>query len=245
MKPALNLDMDFIRRAEKVTAFNLTAKDFETLEYKREIQYLFNKNFFPNFDLSKTIKGVDMRKLNNLISSLRSNDMQNFVKMHKYPLKGVGPGEATMFFLVDDGHLGGGSSAGVDFVVGSKKYEIKAVDVSSDGFAYNFKLGGTFPISDIVRDLQDLQKRAGYGSGAEVNKGTIAKIRANFPAELKDIESRFVDRSYENYFKNHDIIFIRNTTNKIGDIVAVKKIKKEEIFLERITSGVAKPTVKI
>ena len=48
------MDLEFLKRAEKVTAFNITAKDFETLRYKAEIQHLFNKHFFPKFKLENT-----------------------------------------------------------------------------------------------------------------------------------------------------------------------------------------------
>jgi hypothetical protein len=36
-------------------------------------------------------------------------------------LPGVGPGEATLYLLTQEGVLGGGSSAGVDLIVGNKK----------------------------------------------------------------------------------------------------------------------------
>ena len=241
---SLNLDMDFIRRAEKVTAFNIVTKDFETLKFKKEIQYLINKNWFPEFDLKNTMNGVSKDRLNTIIQSLRGSNKSNFLKLHKYPLKGIGPGEATLFFLIDDAKLGGGGSAGVDLIVGSNKYEIKAVDITSDGYATNFKLGATFSTADIIRELQDLKKQTG-GAGSEVNKSELEAIRKKFPGDLARIEKDYIDRSYNNYFKNHDIIFIRNSTGKIGDIEAIKKVEKKEISLERVTSGVIKPKVKI
>ena len=45
-----NLNPDFLKRAQKVTSFNLRGSDFESLKYKAEIQYLFRTFFFPKFN---------------------------------------------------------------------------------------------------------------------------------------------------------------------------------------------------
>ena len=52
-----DLDTEFLKRAQKVTSFNLQTKDFESLKYKSEIQHLFHMHFFPKFDLDNTLKG--------------------------------------------------------------------------------------------------------------------------------------------------------------------------------------------
>ena len=90
------MDKNFIKRALHVTSFNLSASDFESTTYKNEIQYIFNMHFFPKFDLSHTINGVDMNKMNSIINKLKSEDSAMFAKMHNYNLKGVGPGEVTL-----------------------------------------------------------------------------------------------------------------------------------------------------
>ena len=241
-----NLDHEFLKRAQKITAFNLSTKDFESLEHKKEIQFLFNTHFFPNFNLDKTITGVDMNRLNSLIDELRSQSPAAFKKLYSYPLKGVGPGEALLYFLIDDAHLGGGSSAGVDLVVGSNKYEIKAVSQSSDGYAFNFKLGATFSLAPVINALQKLKVEIG-GRGSEVNKGDLDKIRKQFPKELSDIENEYQELAYNNYFKNHDIIFMLNTgpKGKIGNVIGVKRVGRGDIQLERVTSGTVKPRVKL
>ena len=241
-----NLDLEFIKRAQKVTSFNITAKDLESLTYKKEIQYLFGLHFFPKFDLNKTINTVDKNRLNALISTLKSQDSANFKAMHKFQPRGVGPGEVTLYFLINEAQLGGGGSAGVDLVVGSRKYEVKAVSVTGRGqYANNFKVGGTFTLSDIIADTIALKKKAGLGASSEVNTGQIEVIKKQFPSEMEDIFKRYQKRTYDNYFKNHEIIFIRNDTNAIGEILAVKKVKMDDIEFERITSGTIKPRVKL
>ena len=78
-----------------------------------------------------------------------------------------------------------------------------------------------------------------------MNKSALDAIRKKFPDELKRIEEDFAQRAYDNYFKNHDIIFIKNSTKDIGKIMAIKKVKKSDIMLDRLTSGVLKPNVKL
>ena len=90
----------------------------------------------------------------------------------------------------------------------------------------------------------DLKRKAGAG-GEGVNKAALEAIRKKFPKELALLEQKFVDRAYDNYFKNHEIIFIQNSTRKIGEVAAIKKVQKKDIFLERLTSGVIKPMVKL
>lgn len=242
------LNMDFIRKAEKVTSFNIVTKDFETLKYKKEIQHLFNKHFFPKFDLGRAINSVDKNRLNSLIKDLKNESNENFKKLHGYNLKGVGPGEATMFFLINNAHLGGGSSAGVDLVVGPKKYEIKAVKVSNDRLASDFKLGGTVPLSDIIVMLNKIRKDIGAGGTQTEMSGSIMKrMQLEAPAAFQAAQKQFADIAYNLYFKRDEIIFINNsaTAGRIGMIEAIKNVKLDEIFIERVTSGTIKPKVKI
>ena len=240
------LNVDFIRRAEKVISFNLTAVDFQSVEYKKEIQWLFTKNFFPSFDINhNAIDTVDKSRLNTAINKLKIINKSGYEKLHKYNIKGIGPGEIVMYYLLNKGYLGGGSSAGVDLVVGSSKYEIKAVDISPDGkIANNFKTGGTFQTSDLITRAMKLKKKVN-GAGEGVNGATIKQIIAIFPEEWKKLEEDYRKRVYDNYFKNHEIIFINNKPKNLGEIASIKKIQLNDIFFERVTSGVIKPKVAI
>ena len=241
-----DLDMEFIRKAMRVTSFNLSAKDFESLKYKKEIQHLFNMNFFPKFDMSTLLNQVNKNKMNKVISDLRKENATNFANLYQYNLKGLGPGEVMLYFILNNAYLGGGSSAGLDLVVGSKGYEVKAVDYSPQGYVNNFKVGGTFSLADIIRGVQELKKNTGLGTGAEVNSGELKKIQEKFPNELKNFYDIYADVTYRNYFKNHEIIFLSNNkgrTYQLGDVIDVIKVKKEQIQFERITSGTIKPRV--
>jgi len=242
-----DLSMDFIRRAEKVTSFNLQTSDFESTEHKAEIQYLITKNFFPSFDTSKTLTSVDATKLNALIRELKSINKTLFAKLHDYKLKGVGPGEATLYYLLDNSQMGGGGSGGVDLVVGSKKYEIKAVKprVAAGDF-HDFKLGGTVRLDDIMGELADLKKKLGMGEEARKIPGKeIEKMKKEAPREYAKIEKKFGDRAFT-YFEGDEVILINNDKNKkdYGEIIYVGKISRNNIGLERVTQGTIKPTLK-
>lgn len=239
-------DMEFLNRAEKVTSFNLQPKDFETNDNKNAIQWLFKSHFFPKFNLDKTGDGIDMNRLNKLIDQLRSENRALLQALHKYPMKGLGPGEILLYFLVKDGYLGGGTSAGVDMTTTSdnKKYEIKACNLSTDKFLFNFKLGGTFNTSDLITEALNLKRDAKAG-GEGVNTSAIKEIKKQFPTEWNTLEDKYRDRAYENYFKKHATIFMYNSTSKMGSIITVKNVKKEDIFLDRVTSGIIKPRIKM
>ena len=243
----MDLDFNFINRAQKVTSFNLTTSDFTSLAHKREIQYLFNSHFFPKFDIDKALNSINMQSFNSLISKLRAESPEMLSKLHNYNLKGVGPGEATIFFLVNNAYLGGGSSAGVDVFVGSSKYEVKAVKLTQDRIAIDFKLGGTVPLSDVMIKLNAIRENLKLsGSKTEISGSLIAAIKQGAPVEFAKIEEDFADLAYNNYFKNHDIIFINNQPGaKLGNIEAIKRVAAKDVMIERVTSGTIKPKVKL
>jgi hypothetical protein len=242
-----NLDMTFIKSTLRTTSFNLSASDFTSTKYKKEIQYLFNMHFFPNFDLDRTIDGIDKDKLNNLIASLKSENKEMFRQLHNYNLKGIGPGEVTLYFLVNNCKLGGGSSAGLDVIVGSKGYEVKGVNVTTDGMAIDFKLGGTVPLAEIINDLNKLRERLGIsGAKSEIPVTVIRTMKEKAPKEFNEIEKKYAKTAYDDYFKNHDIIFINNSkSTKVGNIEAIKQVGLNDIFIERVTGGTIKPKIKL
>lgn len=259
------LDMNFLNRAQKVTSFNLKPQDFQSTKYKAEIQHLFGRTFFPNFDLNQTIKGQpDVRKLNALIDQLKKESFRNYNRLHFYNLKGVGPGEATLYFLMDDADLGGGGSAGVDLVVSGSKYEVKACLVSRDGSLSGFKLGGTAPVGPIVTKLVEYKEQLGFktaGKGQnEVNSSQMAAIQKKYPREYAKLEADY-GRIAGRYFGSIPVIFINNNasnkvdpedtaektrllTSSAGNIVAISKVEPKHIKMQVATQGTLKPMIK-
>lgn len=240
-----DLNTSFMQRALTRTSFNLTAKDFESTTYKREIQFLFKQHLVPKFDLNKCLDKVNELSLRKAISSLKNSDRAGFTSIYKYNIKGIGPGEVLLYFLLNNAHLGGGASAGVDLVDNGAKYEIKAVDLTADGkYVSNFKTGGTFNTTDIISKAVKL-KNAVKAQGEGVNQTAINMIKAKMPAEWNKLEKEYQKRAYDNYFKQHQIIFINNKPRNLGEIIAIKKVKQSDIAFERVTSGVIKPRVLV
>ena len=168
-----------------------------------------------------------------------------FITMHNYNLKGVGPGEATLFFLLNKAHLGGGSSAGVDLVDNGEGYEIKAITLSN-GIASNFKLGGTVPLANLMQKMYELNSELKLGgSRTEISKGKTELMKQKAPLEFKRLQEEYATIAYEEYFKKHKTIFINNTNANLGKIEAIKMVKKEDIMIERMTGGTIKPMVKL
>jgi len=239
------MNKDFIKRALHVTSFNLAAADFENVKFKKEIQYIFNMHFFPKFDLKNTIEGVDINKMNSVINKLKQEDSAMFSKMHNYNLKGVGPGEVTLYFIVNSAHLGGGSSAGVDLVASNGKFEVKATKVGRDGYASDFKLGGTAPLSDIIIMLDNIRvKHKLGGTRTEMSGAIMDQMKKLAPEEFATAQEKFAGVAAD-YFKGHKVIFINNSPSNLGRIEAIKEVKKADVIIERVTSGTIKPKVKL
>lgn len=241
------MDKDFIKRATRVTSFNISTSDFESLKYKKEIQHLFNLHFFPNFDMKYTVDSIDMNALNSAIDKLKREDSAMFEKLHSYNLKGVGPGEATLFFLCNSAYLGGGGSAGVDVIASNGRFEVKAARITNEGEARNFKLGGTVPLAEIMSGMDKLRRELKLpGNAGNIGRSVLMTIRQKMPAEYAKVEGLYKDAAYA-YFKNHKVIFINQNDSKAtrGRIQAIKNVKRDDITIDEITSGTVKPRIKL
>lgn len=251
----MQLDTDFMKRAARVTSFNLTSADFNTTKYKREIQSLYQQYIFKSFDPDKTLTDLNIRAYNNLVRELKNDDKTQYEKLHNLPLRGIGPGEAALFLLTKypNGHLGGGSSAGVDFVMGSEKYEVKAVKWKSKtakDYVADFKLGGNIPgMTQLESEIQRAFYNYGYTSSVgtpEIKGSLFQQFEKEHPTEYAAFEKKYQDLA-KNYFTNHEVIFIQTETNQpdFGEIIAIKKVKPEDIKMERYTSRSIKPLIKV
>lgn len=249
-----SMDLSFIKRAEVITAFNITGNDFQSEKYKAEIQYLFKKHFFPEFDLTKTAKTLDEAKVNSLVRELRQKYKQSFLRLLKYTPKGVGPGEVMMYFLVDDLTLGGGASAGLDLGSGGKGYEMKACNLTQDGFFQDFKIGGTVDITKplaaavaIKREMLEEKVKGLRGKPTEIAKGDMAVIKSsNWSTRWEaEVEKPYKATVYNDYFKTHPVVFAINSTPKaMQGQIFVREIRKDSIEIHQVTSGTIKPKIR-
>ena len=255
-----NLNAEFLARAQRVTSFNLNSNDFTTIKYKAEIQHLFQVHLFKKFNLEKTIKGQPrISELNNLIRSLKKLHPREFLSLHNYNLKGIGPGETTLFFLLDDAVLGGGSSAAADIIIGGQPYEVKAGNYNAKQKAYkDFKLGGTVPLEKLVakafqlRDSVDPDLKMSRGGKAEKNGvngqqiEAILKDRSLAADWNKNVEIPY-GREASKYLNKNPLILMVNTTPKsqIGEIYHIGPIDPKKIKVDVVTQGTIKPKILV
>lgn len=250
-----DLDAEFLAKAQKLTSFNLKSSDFTSLKYKKEIQHLFHMKYFPKFDLNKTIKGKPtVEKINSVLKELKKVDSSSFNKLNKYDIKGVGPSEAMLFFILDDAHLGGGSSAGVDLVISNTEYEVKSGNLNKEGFMVNYKLGATMDMSKIVNTALNLKKQIDPSGKlgrekAGVNASQMKAIKDNpvtGPIWKKEVEGPYTDLAHK-YLSKNPIIFMVNNSPKslVGLCQSIIKPNKKDIGIDVVTQGVIKPKVKV
>jgi len=257
------LDVDFIRNASASNSFKLNAKDFQSLKYKNEIRFLISKRWFPDLQMSDIfVSKVDLNKLNNSLNKMYGLNTLSFIELLDYIPKGMGPGEVLLYFILDNAHLGGGNSAGVDIVDNGVEYEIKAVNRKKDGTLYNFKLGGTVRIAkilDAILNLKDellnFDKTIKEGETTGINNDHLEGFKSKkFLKHIKNIKMagweelklQFQDVAYNGYFKNHPIVFVGSkSANKqeTGRIYSILNVKQNQIGMS-VTSGTIKPTIK-
>lgn len=242
----MNLDTDFIRRATKITSFNIMASDFTSIRYKNELRHLFSIHIIPELEDAGYSSNIDT-SLNNKIRVLKTSPY--FDSLFNYNLKGVGPGEVMLYLLVDSAKLGGGSSAGVDIVTNAGGYEIKAVKLSADKkFMSDFKLGGTVKeMPNLIVALVELANKLRIPvSRTEIPKSTIASIKQKAPGDFAKIEAQY-SKAAGNYFAGHPTIFMNATPSRdsFGTLIAVKNVKSSDIKIERVTSNTIKPIISV
>ena len=248
-----HLDNAFINRATRLTSFNLKSSDFTSTKYKLEIQTLYQQHMFPSFDPSMALDSITAAEYNGLVGRLKSDSALQYRKLHNLKMSGIGPGEIVMYLLTKKGYLRGGSGPGVDLYDGpNNSYEIKAAKWKSKttdrNSVFDFKLGGNLSgMSDIVVSLQTLANEldlTGIRGVSSIPESMMKNMKEN--DKYKEIEGRYQKLALK-YFGGHRTIFLQTESNQkdFGEILAIKDVKAEDITMERYTSNVIKPIVKI
>ena len=237
MKTSNVLDIDYITEAQKPAAFNIDSSEFRSIKRKKEIQHIISKFWFNDkFDF---LNGdININDVNEKIEYLKKTNSCNFKNLFRYQKTGFGPGEILLYFLNDDVYLGGGNSSGLDATVNisNKTYEVKSVKKNlKNNCVYDFKMGGTLNLIDIIKDLQNL-----YGENkSEIKSSLMNELSKKYPKKYNEIEEKFRDVAVS-YFKDHETIFFNNVT---GDIIHIGKLNREQIFMDRVTSNTIKPKI--
>ena len=250
-----HLDNAFINRATRLTSFNLKSSDFTSITYKLEIQTLYHQHMFPSFDPSMALDSITAAEYNGLVGRLKSDSALQYRKLHNLKMSGIGPGEIVMYLLTKKGYLRGGSGPGVDLYDGpNNSYEIKAAKWKSKttdrNSVFDFKLGGNLSgMSDIVVSLQTLANEldlTGIRGVSSIPESMMKKMKEKDKSSYGSIESRYQELALK-YFSGHNTIFLQTERNQqdFGEILAIKKVEAKDITMERYTSNVIKPIVKI
>jgi hypothetical protein len=246
------IDAEFIAKVEKCSAFDLDSSFFNSLDHKKEIQFLISKHWFVGFD--GFVDGLlTAENLTKAVQELKKISSANFNKLFNYTFSGVGPGEILLYYVYNNATLGGGSSAGVDLIIGSQKYEVKAVKTqkgkngySDTTFAYDFKLGGTLNIQSILKSFGDLAKAHGqFSSGKmEIPNGKMELVKKADEDGYEKIQDEFRDIT-KPYFSSHLFIFLNNSPKDLGLPVYVGDVDEKMIYMDRFTSGTLKPMIAL
>lgn len=262
------LDLDYINKCSVSNAFKVDTKDLQSTEFKSEIRFLICRKYFPELQTSDIFlpKITTAKALNlslDIIESLNPKAMLELLQLNAG--SGLGPGEALLYFLLDDVTIGGGSSAGVDVIDGGTKYELKAVKLrKNDMMLTDFKLGGTVDISGVQKKLMDLKKamletlpKVKEGEKTGINKDHIKAfknpkvkkvIKERGLDDYEKLEKEFQQIAYDNYFNAHPIIFMGSkgaNKSEYGRIFTIMNVKKEDIRMHQVTSSTIKPGVVI
>ncbi len=257
MKKKTDLDFDFIRRAEKVTKFNIGVKDL-TPELQPSIRYLYIKNQFPKFGAKDFfMKTFNVARLNKAIKELKKENPNAFFNMYQFDQSGIGPGELMLYFLIDNSRVGGGGSAGVDLIVGNKEYEAKSVTFNKGRQQIEgFKLGGKGELAPVLSKAQALKKKY-PDEMLKANKGkknAISEINRTQMKKLKELEPRAwaqIERQYAKvageYFGGTNLVFMYSKAdpNRVGEIITAGTISAKAVEMHAITSGTIKPSINL
>lgn len=238
------MDNDFLTRARDCIKFSLTHNDLISNNHKLEVRKLISDEWFNNVPAKIFKENISLESLNKSINHLKLKNSNGFNKLFNYKLQSSGAGELLLYYLLDNCSLYPPNERGRDVQIDNTDYEIKAVKLKkhkilNGTFVYDFKLGTSLDLIDIIYDLKILNKNNGSNiPGSEINK-----LRGN--PLFNKIENRYRNEAIK-YFNKHNVIFFDiSHSNNNGNILLIDNIKKENIYIERVTQGTIKPLIRI
>lgn len=236
------MDKGFISRAEQYTAFSFYPNDLTSVKYKNEIRHIISKNWFPKIQNDHYVLELNKDKINDSIHKLKEHNGDGFNRLYSYNLKGVGPGEIMLYYIIDGAEKINNSVSGVDMRINGDNYEVKAVKTVYNKFLHgtymnDFKLGGSVNLVEIMKGLQEI----GKVNSTELSASKINDLRSD--NDFLELEQTFRQLVVE-YFRENQIIFLSNEQKNLGEVIDIRTVKSDHIYIERMTSGTIKPLVK-
>ena len=232
--------------------FSFLTSDFNDVngkKYKEAIREIFYDNWFPDIDIDKaTIDSsriTDAKSLNNCIQAFKAGEAPGkFNLLFDYTLKGLGAGEVLLFLIIDKSYIGGGSSAAIDLISPTKKFEIKSAKFNQGSkFYYDFRFGGTIQDTGIKDALLELGKKTMDGSVVMFNKNATNNSSLAIPAtkmrtiaethkeeflqiekDYRNVVGEYLGSTYLVVFDSSDgLIKFLNPGNSIGSKIGINR----------------------
>lgn len=245
---------EFIRRVTRVTSLNVQENDFASLTYKNSLRQLYMQHIIPELkqvftkNTDGTYNGINTitkENINEKITILKKS--QNFINLFQTKVGGLGPGEIMLYLLVNNATLSGAGKS-YDISFGSNHFEVKSAMLSSNKKLYEFTTGGTLEVvSSTIVAMRDLARSLNINvTGNQIGVNQLNEIRKKAPDDYNKIESAY-KKGVVKYFENHNTIFLgsqKESREKMGTVLSLKKIQTDDIFIYAITNGGIKPYIQ-
>lgn len=226
---------------------NFKAGDFKNPVFKDVVQSIIKDFYFTkqgtSFDLNTISSSFNPSSFIEGARKLQTDYRAKYNELFGYTVGGqFGPGELVSYFLTGDGVLTGRSESG-DLRSGNQGVEIKAARITTvDGkrTAVDMRTGGTaFSIYMLYNDLAKLAKDNNIPIAREIPKSTMDKLRQVDTSAFENIEKKYQDLVFNNYFNKYGLIIFDNGSNKGTVALAQSKgqLNKDQISINRLTQN--------
>jgi len=236
------LDIKFLRSVISFPEPKIPFSYFQSLDKKKEIQFLFKMGMFPGIDHNTlAMKSLSNSNLNSINAEiLKLKESNKFSSLYNYSTKtggGIGPGEVLLYYLLDNAYLAGTNTSG-DVILGGKGYEVKGTKLSRENKYYGIQIGGTLKSNVEAKFISDVKKlyTKTYNRKAPdtLSATALRKLKSEASKDYEKIRKKFAQGAYEGYFSSHPIICVNNNKGKQkGTILSVKSFPVSEIDVYR------------
>ena len=219
----------------KLEDFKSKGSFIENKKNKKRIRAILKNHFgYDNFGIDN-ISSTDEKTLNAAIQLIKNKLEFNFL-FNMFNGRGLGPGEIMLYYLIDDFFIYEHDEYdAIDSK--STKIEIKSVRHRQETKEYNdFRIKQSINPSAVIKQLRNLT-----GTMGDVPTSDIKKLKMSNPEEYEKIRQEYI-KSALPYFKNKTVLLINKRKMEIAYINS--SIQSSDIDIDRISSGVLRPTLR-
>lgn len=240
-----------ITNQSTLNAFNFHIDDFTEQNYKKNkevIRGIIEKFVgVPTGGYISSWSFNDISGLNTKITSLKNNnrtEFYNLFDMLKADL--VGPGEALLYYLIDDLTLSGHGKP-YDAEYKNHKIEVKAAKIYNNKYIVGFGLGVPSTQADVINDLLNFAydtKTTSSKTTSYIGRPILEKLKSIDKDRYESIRAKYA-RVTSSYFKDKIAIFFTGgETSTRGQLIGIKSIIDEnDLDIHEYTRNVIKPMI--